>query len=290
MYHRRAMYHSAQSTISQRQPSALYDRIAPFYDQTRWLPKDLPERLADTTLRLVDVNRPPQMLEIGVGTGRIAHGFLRPGLVTEYVGLDASAAMLEILRHKFSYQITPVLGDASCLPFKDDCFDVVISCHVLHMVPDLPAALTEIQRVLRPGGHYVHCTDELAPHQQEFDQTWQRLLTEEDPASRPTVRYDMCRDDVVSLWASKAAWTETVEVARWQSAHRVGDLLAAYQAKAYPSCHRVSERAFDRAFARLRQECHAADGGLNRVLSSTSRMDIAVIRTPELVSNPTVAN
>jgi ubiquinone/menaquinone biosynthesis C-methylase UbiE len=45
-----------------------------------------------------------------------------------------------------------VLGDAERLPFEDARFDVVSSNGVLHHTPDMPAALREIRRVLRPGG------------------------------------------------------------------------------------------------------------------------------------------
>jgi ubiquinone/menaquinone biosynthesis C-methylase UbiE len=47
---------------------------------------------------------------------------------------------------------TAILGDAERLPFPDRSFDLVSSNGVLHHTPNMPAALAEIHRVLRPGG------------------------------------------------------------------------------------------------------------------------------------------
>lgn len=144
------------TATGQQQASALYDQIAGVYDQTRQLPPWLPDRLADVALTLIGGGQPSRILEVGVGTGRVACGFLRPGLVSQYVGVDVSARMLAELDRKFGSAVTPVLGDASALPFDNATFDSVLSCHVLQMVPDLTAVLTEIRRVLRPGGAYLH--------------------------------------------------------------------------------------------------------------------------------------
>ncbi len=118
----------------------------------------------------------------------------------------------------------------------------------------------------------------MAPHQQELDQIWQRLLAEEDPGYRPAERYDMRRDQIVQLCTATAGLVDTVEVATWQTSHRVGDLLAAYESKAYPSCLRVPEAVFLRAIDRLREHCLTTYAGLDHPLHSTSRMEIVAAR------------
>lgn len=50
---------------------------------------------------------------------------------------------------------TRVLGDMNALPFTDGFFDLVVCSATLHHSPDLPGALAEIARVLRPGGRAV---------------------------------------------------------------------------------------------------------------------------------------
>lgn len=44
--------------------------------------------------------------------------------------------------------------DIQSSPFPDDYFDIVFGCAVLHHIPNLPKALTEIRRILKPGGIY----------------------------------------------------------------------------------------------------------------------------------------
>ena len=46
------------------------------------------------------------------------------------------------------------VGDASVLDFGDDSFDAVFDFGIIHHIPDWPAAVTEVSRVLRPGGRF----------------------------------------------------------------------------------------------------------------------------------------
>ncbi len=48
--------------------------------------------------------------------------------------------------------------DAQSIPFRDGYFDAVIANHMLYHVPDRPAALAEIRRVLKPTGHFYAST------------------------------------------------------------------------------------------------------------------------------------
>jgi SAM-dependent methyltransferase len=67
---------------------------------------------------------------------------------------DFSSGMLEQARRnlagapQFDFKIV----DAQAIPFEADTFDAVIANHMLHHVPDRPQALSEMQRVLKPGG------------------------------------------------------------------------------------------------------------------------------------------
>lgn len=93
------------------------------------------------------------------GTGRI-------------VGLDFSRNMLEIGRNKLAQrkldkQVELIEGNAMALPFPDNHFDVVTIGFALRNVPDLRQVLSEMLRVVRPGGKVV-CLELSKPTWQPF--------------------------------------------------------------------------------------------------------------------------
>jgi ubiquinone/menaquinone biosynthesis C-methylase UbiE len=93
-----------------------------------------------------------QTLEVGVGTG--LNLALYPGEIT-LTGIDFSPAMLEVARRrarKVGREVDLREADALDLPFPDACFDTVVATYVLCAVPDDGRALSEMVRVLRPGG------------------------------------------------------------------------------------------------------------------------------------------
>ncbi|MGE0789711.1 MAG: class I SAM-dependent methyltransferase [Sandaracinaceae bacterium] len=94
--------------------------------------------------------RDREVLEVGCGTGLIL-GRLAP-LATRAVGVDVSEGMLDRARAR---GLTVVHASATELPFGDETFDTVYSVKVLAHVPEIDRALSEISRVLRPGGHAI---------------------------------------------------------------------------------------------------------------------------------------
>ncbi len=64
--------------------------------------------------------------------------------------------------------------DAQSIPYPDETFDIVIANSMLYHVPDRPKTLTEIRRILRPGGILVVATNGMK-HLQEMDEWFERL-------------------------------------------------------------------------------------------------------------------
>lgn len=100
-------------------------------------------------------------LDVGTGTGEIAfHVARRAGPGSEVHGIDITPRMLELAERKESVLGLPVsidweVGDALDLPFPDDSFDLVTSGYMLRNVTDIERAVSEMHRVLRPGGRVV---------------------------------------------------------------------------------------------------------------------------------------
>jgi SAM-dependent methyltransferase len=130
-----------------RQESVSFDRAAGYYDATRSLPAEVAR--AQTALLLDELGPPGRpVLEIGVGTGRVALPLAERHRV---VGIDLSREMLRVLAAKEA-DVLAVEGDALRLPFRSGTFAAVVACHVLHLVRDWRRAVDEVRRVLTPGG------------------------------------------------------------------------------------------------------------------------------------------
>jgi arsenite methyltransferase len=102
------------------------------------------------------------VLDLGCGAGFdtfIAAQLV--GLEGRVVGIDLSPEMLAVARAGQAEAGFPQVefyeAPVEALPFPDTSFDVALSNGVLNLVPDKPAALREIFRVLRPGGRLQAC-------------------------------------------------------------------------------------------------------------------------------------
>jgi ubiquinone/menaquinone biosynthesis C-methylase UbiE len=128
----------------------LYDRLAPFYAPVMAL---LPMWRGYTETVLPWLPDNGTVLEIGPGPGVLLKQIAARGPVA--VGLDLSPGMLRQARKRLRRAGFParlVRGNVVCLPLADQSLDGISMTFVFSAVPDGPAAMREITRVLRPGG------------------------------------------------------------------------------------------------------------------------------------------
>ncbi len=122
----------------------IFHRIAPFYDRVL--------RFTDPTqlLALLEPEPGHRLLDVGGGTGRVTR------TLVEHVGqacvVDVSWGMLVEARAK---GLCVCQGVAEGLPFPDGVFDRILIVDAFHHFCDWPQAVTELLRVLRPGGRIV---------------------------------------------------------------------------------------------------------------------------------------
>ncbi len=100
-------------------------------------------------------------LDCGIGSGALSCALAQvvPGAV-QLNGIDLSPAMLdEADRHLKHRGLDADLrcADVGALPYDDGTFDIVMAAHLLDHLPDPAAALAEMHRVVRPGGHVIVC-------------------------------------------------------------------------------------------------------------------------------------
>ena len=235
------------------QQSVSFDPIADRYDNTRYYPPDVAERIAGGLLRLGHLTVGDRMLEIGIGTGRIALPLLARGV--DVTGVDISPRMVERLQAKYTAgkatapqdrwgALDIVMADMTALPFSDAAFDAAVGVHVLHLVSPWLRALDEVLRVVKPGGSFLLGQDvrTLEAHNRIHDQ-WEQIVEQlgYTPASVGAHGYDAVvaelrrrgitlEERILTTWelsvAPRAALTSIVE-REWSKTWRVPDDLFA---------------------------------------------------------------
>lgn len=134
----------------------VFTRIAPRYD----LMNRLMTGGQDVTWRREVIRRaelPPagRLLDLGAGTGDLAREALRQCPNSQVVAADFTLAMMTAGQARYGLPQEWSAADALQLPYAGESFDAVVSGFLLRNVSDLPAALAEMLRVLRPGGRMV---------------------------------------------------------------------------------------------------------------------------------------
>jgi demethylmenaquinone methyltransferase/2-methoxy-6-polyprenyl-1,4-benzoquinol methylase len=156
--------HLDDPTIRQRYVTAVFDLVAPRYDTfTRWFSFGLDRSWKREVARLAMAaaatrdGRAVVVADLACGTGDLAFSLAARGRVV--IGLDVSLEMLSraMTRPPPAHDGTPrfAAGNMIALPVADASIDVVTIGYGLRNAPRLDAALDEVARVVRPGGHIV---------------------------------------------------------------------------------------------------------------------------------------
>ena len=142
---------------------ATFSSVAPRYDlANHWLSGGIDYYWRNRLVKLAQKNKPTDILDLATGSGDVLFA-LRQGLGNEVnlTGLDFCEPMLEQARKKRSVRkLTETSnqflhGDCLNLPFEDNSFDLITIAFGLRNLADRAKGLTEMQRVLRPGGRLI---------------------------------------------------------------------------------------------------------------------------------------
>jgi ubiquinone/menaquinone biosynthesis C-methylase UbiE len=109
--------------------------------------------VAPVVLRWLAPPANARWLDVGCGTGILAHTVLELCSPAAVVGIDSAAQQVaQASRGPAAGRASFEVGDACALPFPDASFDIVASALVLNFVPERRRALAEMRRVARSGG------------------------------------------------------------------------------------------------------------------------------------------
>jgi ubiquinone/menaquinone biosynthesis C-methylase UbiE len=111
------------------------------------------------TFRELSATTGEAVLEIGCGSGLFAREIAEAvGAAGQVCAIDVSTEQVEAARVNCAglSNVELRVGSALALPYADDVFDAVASIQVVEYIADVPAALAEMHRVLKPGGRLVN--------------------------------------------------------------------------------------------------------------------------------------
>jgi ubiquinone/menaquinone biosynthesis C-methylase UbiE len=261
--------------------SIAFDQAVPFYDKTRSDPEWVGRAVTGSILQLAGAVRDLKVLEIGIGTGRIAIPLLERGI--PLVGVDLSSAMMAELVKKIAprdYHVGLAQADAGTLPFPAETWDLVYAVHVYHLVAGWQSALREAYRVVRPGGALLvsfHHRDPQSPNRLLRQKLHELALERGVDNRRPGVHSSE------ELLAELARWSkpEVVEVARWTAPVRPAKLLDEIASRVYSETWSIPESVLAAIIPDLRTWAQTLFGDVTRDLPEEGRFSWMVVRKPQ---------
>lgn len=149
------------SSLSKKeQVTRMFDNISGKYDGlNRVISFGIDIKWRKKVVNIIGATKPNNILDIATGTGDLAISFASTS-AEKIVGLDLSPGMLEVGKEKVSRlnlddKIEMVIGDSEALPFDSGSFDAVSVAFGVRNFENLEKGLSEIYRVLKPGGIFV---------------------------------------------------------------------------------------------------------------------------------------
>jgi SAM-dependent methyltransferase len=260
--------------------SIAFDRAAGYYDQSRGLPAGVDELVADRIEAAVG-DDDGRLLELGVGTGRIALPLHRRG--RRIVGVDLSLPMLDRFRAKAAALGLPppavLRADATRLPVRDACVDAVLEVHVLHLVPAWREALAEARRVLVPGGMVLvgrggrdHGDGPREQVRRRFDE-----LAAAAGAGRERVGVDDDAQKVQALVALGGV-AEELEPVAWEEQVTYAQALRMVEGRVFSYQWRLPDEVWQAAVTRLRAELRDSVPDLDAPHTSRHTFSLTAVR------------
>jgi demethylmenaquinone methyltransferase/2-methoxy-6-polyprenyl-1,4-benzoquinol methylase len=148
------------SMSKKKQVAQMFDTISNEYDGlNRVISFGIDLKWRNKVVEIVGIQKPDSILDIATGTGDLAINLTKTN-AKKIIGLDISEGMLNVGRKKIdkkqlNHTIDMVVGDSENLPFDNDSFDAITVAFGVRNFETLEKGLTEILRVLKPGGIFV---------------------------------------------------------------------------------------------------------------------------------------
>lgn len=149
-------------SVELKDTQSIFTSIAQKYDRLNsLLTLNIDRKWRKKAIQLCQLKANHQVLDLCCGTGKMIElECLAVGKETEVMGLDFNQEMIDVGYQKLGhllegYQYNLIKGDAMALPFNENTFDCVTIALGIRNIGDKSKVLSEIYRVLKPGGKVV---------------------------------------------------------------------------------------------------------------------------------------
>lgn len=166
--------------------------------------------LAPRFLEWIGAPAGQRWLDVGCGTGALCAAIVEQAAPLGVVGVDPSAGFLEAARANLPPTVVLHAGPADAIPLGDAEADVTVASLVLNFVPDVGAALRDMQRVTSPGGTVAACVWDYAGRMDLIRNYWDTTAALGLPGHDQGERFPVCRPGALKA-AFEAAGLQDVQ-------------------------------------------------------------------------------
>lgn len=252
------------------------ERVAEIYNQQRAHPQDVSQKIGQSVVSTV--GQDAHILEIGIGTGRIALPVVDAGGTV--TGIDLAPDMIEQVFNQKQHGTNNLYlsrADMHTLPFRANTFDAVVVVHVLHLANDWQQVLNEIARVLKPEGLFIQGDDWMDPESVIgfLRNTLRRLAVKHNPSLMPPAA-GISKETYLSQLGCMSTIEQTV--AEWTFKMSPEDRLKQVEQRLDAESWILPDDLFDTIYNELREHAAKRWTDLNAPQTVTRRFNLRMMR------------
>jgi len=134
----------------------VWDQVASWWQEkfTEGADPEYVEQILPLIAGELEARRPARLLDVGTGEGQISR--MAAALGIDVVGLDPSFVQVDEAARRGGGPAY-LAGSAATLPLANGSMDAAVACLVFEHIVEVDAAISELGRVLRPGGWFLFC-------------------------------------------------------------------------------------------------------------------------------------
>jgi ubiquinone/menaquinone biosynthesis C-methylase UbiE len=259
-----------------------FDPLVECYDETRIVDAANLTAAIGWLAQRFPADEFPELLEPGIGMGRIAVPLAEHGYHVH--GVDTSEAMLATLakrltKHQMRLRVSYQVADVERLPFASGRFDIVVAVHLFYFIREWKRAVVEILRVLRSGGPLVLMHTGMGMEIPFINDRYKEVCAEQGFAI--TSLGVSSTQEVVEFLAGHGYQIEVVQD-RWRWTNRIhwDQAISYVRRRAYSFTAHTPEAVHAAALRALEKEAQSKSEGPNAKIVVENQIRFVIVSKP----------